>query len=409
MKPRHYYKTLFILVGLMTTFVALSRPSLSEHEKKIADLQIKTVAIESAVLDNKARMVGNGILIESNTKNLEQLKDKARVEGPAGPTGPAGPAGPDGKEGAQGPTGPPGPAGKDHPLGELACKAGQIALWDSSQWVCSEQQKPSYPPVDGRCTTGFLFSADVQAVGNDEKWNVICEKANSPAGIWGPFTESFTSDGSYYSSTVLQAHNVPHVSLELYASNGSMDNIVHLEFEPISLGNNQGLTLRVISLENSLNEEIREWADSATANWTFGFQEPTSGTRIQFSSCKALDFNIKPVRFNTEVLIEHYVELSCVTVEEITLFTHPLVATLLLNHFGQAENGTPGNFTVSFDAVSGIDMRQFDTAFDSVQFLQYQLPSLTKIADFQSLERWQLGPHSLEFDGQGSSVNLPRQ
>jgi hypothetical protein len=243
-------------------------------------------------------------------------------------------------------------------------------------------------------------------VGNDEKWNVICDKASSAASIWGPFTESSDSNGFFYSPSALQAQNVPSVSLQLFSSYGSMDNIVQVEFAPISLGNNQGLSLSIISHENGLNDKIIQWANSGSSDWTFAFQESISGTRIEFSRCQALELKIKPVRFEAEVLTEHYVELNCNKVEAIEVFAHPLVVTLLLNHFAQAEGVSPDSFTLRFDPVEDVDMSQFDRAFEIVQFLQYQLPSVTQAGEFQEQLVWHLGPHSLKFDGQAPNINL---
>jgi hypothetical protein len=394
MKTAHYYRLLVVLAGISTTLAAVERPSLGKHAKQIAELEVKTVVIESAVLENKTSMAEQAVLIGTNTKNLAEV------------TGKEGPQGPEGQVGPQGPAGPAGTAGKDHPLNELECKLGQVATWNSSQWVCSEQQSPNYPPVDGRCATGFFFSVDAQTVGNDEKWNVICDKASSAASIWGPFTESSDSNGFFYSPSALQAQNVPSVSLQLFSSYGSMDNIVQVEFAPISLGNNQGLSLSIISHENGLNDKIIQWANSGSSDWTFAFQESISGTRIEFSRCQALELKIKPVRFEAEVLTEHYVELNCNKVEAIEVFAHPLVVTLLLNHFAQAEGVLPDSFTLRFDPVEDVDMSQFDRAFEIVQFLQYQLPSVTQAGEFQEQLVWQLGPHSLEFDGQASNINL---
>lgn len=397
MKTAHFYRLLVILAGISTTLAAAERPSLSKHAKQIAELEIKTVVIESAVLANKTIMAEHAVLIDTNAKDLAQALGK---EGPQGPAGKEGPQGPEGEVGPQG------PAGKDHPINELECKLGQVATWSGSQWVCSEQQNPNYPPVDGRCATGFFFSIDAPSVGSDEKWNVICEKASSAASIWGPYTESLDSNGPFYSPGAIESQNVPSVSLDLYSSYGSLDNIVQVEFSPILLGNDQGLSLSVISHENGLNDKIIQWANSGSSDWTFAFQESISGTRIEFSGCQALEFKIQPVRFNAEVLTEHYVELNCTKVEAIDVFAHPLVVTLLLHHFAQSEGVLPDSFTLNFDPVEDVDMSQFYRAFEMVQFLQYQLPSVTQVGEFQEQLVWQLGPHSLEFDGQASSINL---
>lgn len=393
--PRHLTaKATFAAIAMALFFVryADARPSLSKHEQQISQLEIKTQLIKSELVINKELITKNAILIETNKQNLTQQQGK---EGPQGPEGPPGPQGP------------PGPAGSDGELSDLGCEVGQTPVWDSREWICSSSNDDDYPEITDACISGFLFDAKNGLTGDDSNWNVICDHGDLPSGIWGPFTESQNSVGGYYSPTSFLAHNVADLNIDFSGPDGGIvEDPIKIEFSPIEIGNNQGITLRVTSLEPNVNQELKDWAAAGSADWQFSFEEQASGTRVELSGCKALSLIIKPRRTSESVVVEHRVELRCVVIETIDSHSHRLVEGILLNHFGLAESGLPDFFYTEFHEVVGILMGQFDKQVSNITFTHYQLPSITKIDDFQDLERWQLGPHSLQFMRQ-ATPNLP--
>lgn len=391
MQPLKIFTALTLTVFSLSV-IAAERPSLSKHEKRIGDLEVKSVELEETVNSNKQ-------LIDENKQAINNI---AVVEGP------------------QGPSGPQGPKGEDGALAGLNCQTGQVAQFDGADWQCASGNQFSPSDRHQTCIQGYDFNVTATGGSLSEqsvngRWREACGLLTAEVKLRGPAIAG-PAGRNFGVNTAMLSQNISAPEIEL---NGRAytDSLIGIYPHRTGGDHNTEFVFTLVFQDQEIYQDLAVWTNHASNEpEAFEIRQPDLGLVMDFSACRPDTFSAIPVltmdrRGDTSIQVKQTLTIDCggsVDVQQADPFWQGLQR--LFSDTNQSGDRFTEQLSVIFDASINPDISVFDQVFNNARFTALQLPAFYQDpARLFSQEQspWIAGPHEIVFEALPTPTDGP--
>jgi hypothetical protein len=354
------------LACLGISAVAAERPSLSSHELRLNSIDL--------TLDELNQQAG---LQQQQLSDLSLAMETLQLT-----PGPQGEKGEKGDTGARGATGAPGP------LSDLNCRAGQIAQFDGTDWLCADSSAEVVADEDNNCITGFTFSLNVLNTSTSSSgWDKKCDESRRLVSFFGPVKP-----------TQRRGDTLTAPVLTLFPGKFD-DNLTEFSALPLSLplqaSNASGfifMEATIVSVGFETEAEVLEWATEVNPSGkAFRLQQQELGFDLSMNFCLPKNFFSKPLQDRSgQFLVEQHLTIQCTEIGLVTNFafsTQPVVELFLSRYFDGFSNAR--DVSANFEEAP---LSSFNRDYANFSLRAYQLPRFRMASD----RTWPVPQHALQ-------------